>query len=139
MDRLLIEEKLESLRRCVERIRARCPKDAAALAADPDLQDIVTLNLTRAVQLAVDLAAMRIASSDLPPPDTMGEAFASLATLGVIEERLAQRLKAAVGFRNIAIHSYRSIDWEIVFNISKTCLDDFRDLAAAIDASASPG
>jgi hypothetical protein len=46
----LIESKLESLRRCLERIRQRCPDSAEALKADVDLQDIVSVNLTRAVR-----------------------------------------------------------------------------------------
>ncbi len=46
MDRRLIEEKLESLRRCVNRIEDRRAASAEALAGDPDVQDIVTLHLT---------------------------------------------------------------------------------------------
>jgi hypothetical protein len=49
MDREVIEQKLESLRHCLRRIETRCPADAQTLATDPDLQDIVTLNLSRAV------------------------------------------------------------------------------------------
>jgi hypothetical protein len=49
MDREMIERKLESLRHCLQRIESRCPADAQTLAAQPDLQDIVTLNLSRAV------------------------------------------------------------------------------------------
>ena len=48
MDRELILEKLEALRRCIRRVESKRPADAAALAADWDLQDIITLNLTRA-------------------------------------------------------------------------------------------
>jgi len=62
MDRLLIEEKIESLRRCLSRIEEKCPSSVKELEADVDLQDIITLNLTRAVQLSVDIAAHWIAS-----------------------------------------------------------------------------
>jgi hypothetical protein len=58
MGRDLIEAKLESLRRCVERIAAKTPSSADQLTRDPDLQDIIALNLQRCVQLCVDLAAM---------------------------------------------------------------------------------
>ena len=51
MDHALIEQKLESLRRCLARLRARCPTPAPALAVDIDAQDIVALNLARAVHL----------------------------------------------------------------------------------------
>jgi len=47
---LVIEEKLESLRRCLSRIEDKCPVNVAELEKDVDVQDIITLNLTRAVQ-----------------------------------------------------------------------------------------
>jgi len=49
MDRDLIEAKLESLRRCVERIASKTSASADQLAGDPDSQDIIALNLQRAV------------------------------------------------------------------------------------------
>lgn len=54
MDREVIEQKLESLRHCVQRIETKCPADAQTLAADPDLQDIVALNLSRAAAVCLD-------------------------------------------------------------------------------------
>lgn len=47
--RLIVIRKLDSWRRCLDRVRERCPADVATLAGDPDLQDIVVLNLSRAV------------------------------------------------------------------------------------------
>jgi uncharacterized protein YutE (UPF0331/DUF86 family) len=132
MDRKLIDEKLESLRRCVERIRIRCPEKLSVLASDSDLQDIVALNLTRAVQICVDIASVVISDSPLPAPDTMGAAFDSLAELAVIDETLANQLKAAVGFRNIAVHSYQKIDWKIVHRLCHESLDDFRKFATEV-------
>ena len=71
MDREIVEQKLESLRRCLQRVQIKCPPDASTLEADFDLQDIVTLNLSRAVQLCVDIAAHCIAATELPAPATM--------------------------------------------------------------------
>ena len=135
MDRRVIEQKLESLRRCLARIEAKCPQEAAALAADADVQDIVSLNLTRAVQLAVDIGAHLIAGMAVLPPDTMGQTFDRLAEAGLIGSELATRLKKAVGFRNIAIHNYEAIDWAIVHSICRHRLSDFTDYARAVQAT----
>lgn len=132
MDQLILAEKLEALRRCVLRVETRRTSTAAALQADVDRQDILALNLTRAVQLCVDAAGIAIADSDEPAPQTMGQAFEALARMGVIDEALAGRMKAAVGFRNIAVHDYRTVDWNIVFDISHKGLDDFRAFAKAM-------
>jgi uncharacterized protein YutE (UPF0331/DUF86 family) len=132
MDREVIEQKLESLRRCLQRVAEKCPHDSAELGRDPDLQDIVTLNLTRAVQLCVDLGAHLIVDLDVLPPDTMGQTFDALAHAGVIPEPLAQQLKKAVGFRNIAVHHYEEIDWTIVHSIALHHLGDFSEFAKVI-------
>lgn len=132
MDRRLIEEKLEALRQCVGRIEAKRPATVKTLAADSDLQDIVALNLTRAVQLCVDIAAHIIADSNVSAPETMAQAFDALVELKIIVPELADRMKKAVGFRNIAVHSYQAIDWEIVYNICHQNLDDFKRFARAV-------
>jgi uncharacterized protein YutE (UPF0331/DUF86 family) len=129
VDREVVEQKLESLRRCLKRIDAKCPTNADVLSADFDLQDIVSLNLSRAVQLCVDIGAHLISGMEVPPPDTMGKTFDILATAGVLNVDLALRLKKAVGFRNIAVHNYEAINWHIVHSIVKNHLDDFSAFA----------
>jgi uncharacterized protein YutE (UPF0331/DUF86 family) len=132
MDREVVEQKLESLRRCLQRIETKCPTDAAMLIADIDLQDIVSLNLSRAVQISVDIGAHLIAGMEVPPPDNMGQVFDLLAQEGVLNNELANNLKKAVGFRNIAVHNYENINWEIVHCIVKFHLADFSEFAKAI-------
>lgn len=83
MDQLILTEKIESLRRCLQRIEAKTPDDIESLKSNPDLQDILVLNLTRAVQLCVDMGSHIISQSDSVAPTTMGEVFSTLQTLGV--------------------------------------------------------
>lgn len=132
MDRLIVAHKLDSLRRCLDRVHERCPADVETLAHDLDLQDIVVLNLSRAVQICVDLALHTLSSLGQPVPDTMGQAFDQLANAGNIPVELALRLKKAVGFRNIAVHNYSNIDWTIVHTIATRHLRDFEAFARAI-------
>lgn len=134
MDRDVVELKLESLQRCVRRLETKCPADAAILAVDLDLQDIVSVNLTRAVQIAVDIAAHLLAERQEPPPATMGQSFERLAQAGILDGELAGNLKKAVGFRNIAVHSYEDINWGMVHSIVRYHLGDFSRFAKAIGA-----
>lgn len=136
MDRALIEEKIESLRRCIQRVEQKLPASLTELLSDVDAQDIVALNLTRAVQLCVDMSAHWLAEhSDAPAPKTMGQGFDALAKVGVIESALAERMKKAVGFRNVMVHSYDEIDWAIVYAIGNRHLDDFKLFARALLAA----
>jgi uncharacterized protein YutE (UPF0331/DUF86 family) len=131
MDRVVLEQKLESLRHCVARVQSKRPATLDALVADVDTQDVLVLNLSRAVQLCVDIAMHHLASSDSPVPQTMGQAFELLAQQKVIDAALALRMRKAVGFRNLAVHSYESIEWAVVYAIASEHLDDFRAFAKA--------
>lgn len=138
MDRLVLESKIESLRRCVARVAAKCPSTVENLVADIDAQDVVVLNLSRAVQLCVDIAMHRLTDLDVPMPQTMGDAFSALAAAGLIDAPLCQRMRAAVGFRNLAVHNYDTINWAVVHAIATTHLDDFKAFAKSILIS-TPG
>ena len=126
MDKQVIAQKLESLRKCVARIETKSPQNAETLNQDMDLQDIIALNLSRAVQLSVDIGAHIIAELDSEAPETMGKTFDTLAQAGVIAETTALNLKKAVGFRNIAVHNYERINWLIVHAITQKNLADFQ-------------
>lgn len=132
MDWSLIEQKLESLRRATNRVAEHCPDEVSTLARDYDAQDILSVNLTRAVQLCVDIANHVLSASNLVLPLTMGQSFDLLQEQGVIDAALCERMKKAVGFRNLAVHNYETIDWAIVHAIARHRLDDFKSFAQAI-------
>ena len=130
MDEQLVAQKLEFLRRCIQRVESRLPKNLSALLEDVDAQDIISLNLTRAVQMCVDIASHWLAEhAEATSPKTMGQTFEALATSGVIDHGLAQRMRKSVGFRNVMVHNYDEVNWEIVFSICKFHLDDFKEFA----------
>jgi uncharacterized protein YutE (UPF0331/DUF86 family) len=130
----LIAQKLESLHRCMARVQSRCPTTAELLSQDIDAQDVIVLNLSRAVGLCTDIALHLLANRDLPVPKTMAQAFEGLAECGLISQATSLKLKKAVGFRNLAVHSYDLIDWEVVFNIASTELVDLKNFATEIAA-----
>lgn len=132
MDSLILGEKLESLRKCVRRLEEKRPASAEHLRNDVDRQDIIVLNLTRAVQLCVDMSTHVLAGTEAPVPATMGAAFEGLEALGLIDSQLCGRMQSAVGFRNIAIHNYQAIDWDIVHAITSRHLEEFRRFASAV-------
>lgn len=134
MDSDVLAAKLETLRRCVQRVRAKTPPSAAALRSDDDAQDIICLNLERSVQACVDMAAHIVASSACATPRTMAGAFDALHQEDIITAALAERMRKAVGFRNIAVHVYDTLDWDIVHSIATERLGDFVDFGLAIEA-----
>ncbi len=133
MDTMIIREKLESLRRCVGRVESRKPESLEELTKTPDIQDIVVLNLTRAIQLSVDIGSHIISDTDTGAPATMGQVFIELEKLGAISSGTCKAMTRSVGFRNIAVHEYTNIRWEIVLSICEKSLDDFRQFASEIN------
>ncbi|MNU05822.1 hypothetical protein D3C72_2507710 [compost metagenome] len=68
--------------------------------------------------------------------------FALLARAGWIDASLADSLKRMVGFRNIAVHDYQSLQLPITVNVITLHLDEFLRYSEAIlkhDAAARNG
>lgn len=126
---MILLTKLDSLQRCFARIALKAPPNVEVLQGDLGLQDIITLNLERAVQGCVDIAAHIVAESNVPAPTTMAESFERLRELDVITAEMALRMKNSVGFRNVAVQEYQKIDWLIVYRIITEHLDDFKGYA----------
>ena len=132
MDHDVITRKLDSLSRCVLRIESKRPECVDDLICDIDLQDILSVNLERAVQLCVDIGAHLLADLDSPPPQTMGDVFSSLVAQSVISESVGAALRKAVGFRNLSVHAYDQVDWLRVFEIVHHRMHDFRIFSLSI-------
>lgn len=132
MDKKLFEQKLDNLLRCLGRIEEKRPASQAELGNDLDRQDIIALNLERAVQACVDMAAMIISDSNHPFPKTMADSFKVLHQLRIIDDELSLRMQKAVGFRNIMVHDYVRIDWNIVWAIISKNLSDFRSFSKQV-------
>ena len=132
MDQVILAQKIESLRRCIRRVEEKTPLTVEELIVDPDVQDILVLNLTRSVQLCIDIGSHLISGSDEPAPTTMGEVFTTLQTLNAITPSVCESMRKAVGFRNVAVHNYDVINWEIVFEICRKSLTDFRLFAKEV-------
>ena len=124
MNSIVIKTKLESLRRCMDRINFKKPNSLDQLLENIDTQDILTLNLERSVQLCVDFANHILSSLDDAPAMSMAESFERLSEKGIISNELGKNLKKVVGFRNLSVHAYDKIDWQLVWNILEGDLSD---------------
>ena len=124
MNSIVIKTKLESLRKCLDRIESKKPESLDDLLQDIDVQDIIALNLERSVQLCVDIANHILSSLDDAPAMSMAESFERLSEKKIIPEELGKNLIKAVGFRNLSVHAYDKIDWQLVWNILEGDLMD---------------
>ena len=124
MKSVVIKTKLESLRKCLDRIESKRPETLEDLIQDIDVQDIIALNLERSVQLCVDIANHILSSLEDAPAMSMAESFERLSENEIISVELAGNLRRAVGFRNLSVHAYDKIDWHLVWKILEGDLKD---------------
>jgi uncharacterized protein YutE (UPF0331/DUF86 family) len=109
-----IERRLERLDDCANKLEALSGRPRSDFAVDPVLRDVAERNFEVAAQCVIDIA-MRIISLEGAPRTTDGaEAIRRLAELGVLPPDFARDLAPISGFRNILVHEYLDIDWEIV-------------------------
>ena len=120
MDKNIILSKIESLERCTNRIKGKIPSSPEILKTDLDLQDIIVLNLQRAVQISVDIASHIISQLNRKTPLTMADTFTELQEAGIINNQIAERMIKSVSFRNISVHQYQDVDWNIVLALLPT-------------------
>lgn len=132
MDNDVIQKKLDSLIKCVNRIESQKIETEQDLQSDLDKQEIIILNLERAVQICVDIGNHLLLDLKSQTPSTMAETFKLLYQNKMITKQNAENLAHSVGFRKIAVHQYQDIDNSIVFAIIKNHIDDFRQFAKAI-------
>lgn len=124
--------KIASLVRCVERAREEKTEAGDDFRTDFTRQDAAILNVLRACEAAVDLANMLIRKRRLGLPSDMRSSFALLEQGSLITPELSERLQSMIGFRNIAVHEYRELDFAIVESVIAGDLDDLLAFAEEI-------
>ena len=120
----VVLNKVAIIERCIRRIQEEYQENFLNLE-NYTKQDSIILNIQRSCEANIDLAMHLVASKGLGIPQSSREAFDLLQQAGIINEHLAQKLKAMVGFRNIAVHNYQTVDLGIVQGIIDKNLADF--------------
>lgn len=120
------------IERCVARAREEYQADPSGFAGNFTRQDAAILNIQRACEAALDMGQYLIRREKLGLPQSARDVFALLAQADWIDAGLADALKRMVGFRNIAVHQYQSLQMPIAVNVITRHLDEFLDYSAAI-------
>jgi uncharacterized protein YutE (UPF0331/DUF86 family) len=129
VERDVVLAKAATIERCLARVAEVRARVGGGLLP-VDVEDIVVLNVTRATQAAADLAAHVVASEGYGLADSLAAGFTLLEKQGIIAPALAAKLRAATGFRNVAVHAYDTVDSRIVEAIATHHVQDLRRFAS---------
>ncbi|MEC2072520.1 type VII toxin-antitoxin system HepT family RNase toxin [Alkalihalophilus marmarensis] len=127
----IILNKVVTIERCIQRIQEVYDNDPATLQ-DYTKQDSMILNIQRACEASIDLAMHIVSDKRLGLPQTSRDAFDLLEQHKVIDANVSKRLQAMVGFRDIAVHDYQSLNLIIMKEIIEKHLKDFTDFTVQI-------
>ncbi|MBI4826304.1 MAG: DUF86 domain-containing protein [Nitrospirae bacterium] len=130
-DKDIILAKTGNIQRCLRRIKETTNLNPESLN-DIDKQDIFILNLQRATEAAIDIAAHIAASEGLGLASAIKDNFRFLNEAGIINESLLKKMQSMVGFRNIAVHDYQSINVDILKSILTGNLKDLEEFYTAV-------
>ena len=124
-------QKTNSIQNCLKRIHDTIDGDLNKLN-NLDVQDIVVLNLQRAIQLVIDMGSYLVAIKQLGIPQSLKDVFVILEQNNCLSHILSERLQKMVGFRNIAVHDYQAVDKDILKAVISKHLKDFEDFYTEI-------
>lgn len=133
----VVAGKVRNIRECVHRIKAVDPGSLAAIEQDQLVQESLVLNVQRACQAAIDLATHLVQVAGLGPPGDSRDAFRLLESAGHLPAGLSARLQAMVGFRNVAVHRYHTLDLRILRSILDGRLGDLLAFAELVEHAPS--
>jgi uncharacterized protein YutE (UPF0331/DUF86 family) len=115
---------LEKLKECLGKLEPLREKSREDFDQQPYLKDIVERNLEVAIQCLIDMANRIISIEDAQRPKDYYEAFLMLGNIQVFPSDFAKKIAPIAGFRNILVHEYIGLDWDLVYDRLQR-LEDF--------------
>ncbi|MEH6490664.1 type VII toxin-antitoxin system HepT family RNase toxin [Halopseudomonas sp.] len=119
--------KAATIERCVARAREEYEKGPDSFIEDHTRQDAAILNIQRACEAALDMGQHLIRREGLGVPQSSRDVFALLGKARWIDTQLITPLQNMVGFRNIAVHDYQTLQLPIVVSVITRHLSDFTE------------
>ncbi len=139
-DEGLVSKKLALLETYVSELRRLARPDL--LETDLLQRRFVEHTLQIAIQACQDVASHIVSDDRLGEPKTNQELFDLLSSAGWLTSDIATAMRRAVGFRNIVVHGYATVDGAVVREILETHVDDLlafaREIRKKLPATTEP-
>ncbi|MCD5410793.1 MAG: DUF86 domain-containing protein [Clostridiales bacterium] len=127
----VVMNKAQIIERCIIRINEEYDGSRENIL-NYTKQDSIILNIQRACEACIDLAMHVISVNKYGIPQNSRNAFELLNKNDIIDAEMTKKLKAMVGFRNIAIHNYQVVNVEIIDRIINSHLKDMIEFKTII-------
>lgn len=131
MEKDVIINKASIIEKCIKRVNEEYAGNSANLE-NFTKQDSIILNIQRASEACIDMAMYIVAEKSLGIPQNSREAFELLYINDIIDKNLCSKMKSMIGFRNIAVHDYQSVDLDVVKQIIENHIQDLKEFSLVI-------
>ena len=129
-DRELLAKKLARIETCVKELRTLGDPDR--IPSDLREERFFEHTLQIAIQSVLDVASHIVSEERLGEPSSNHELIDLVVRYGWIPVSLESPLHRMIGFRNVLVHGYESVDLAIVEDIARNRLDDLLAFASAV-------
>lgn len=135
-----IADAVEDIEQNLTRLRAfrHLSRKEYTASDEQDRRDAVERKFEKLTEATLDITAEICKQERGAVPDRRKDIVAALAEEGVINEDLAKRLRAAVGFRDVLSHTYGAIvNDDLVYDALQNDLGRYADFVDAVDSYVS--
>jgi uncharacterized protein YutE (UPF0331/DUF86 family) len=129
-DHELVAKKLARIETCVKELRTL--GDPGRIRSDLREERFFEHTLQIAIQSVLDVASHIVSEERLGEPRSNHELIDLVVRHGWIPAGLESPLHRMIGFRNVLVHGYESVDLAIVEDIARNRLDDLLAFASAV-------
>ena len=129
-DRELVAKKLARIETCVKELRTL--GDPARIRSDLREERFFEHTLQIAIQSVLDVASHIVSEERLGEPGSNHELIDLVVRHGWVPASLELPLHRMIGFRNVLVHGYESVDLAVVEDIACSRLDDLLAFASAV-------
>ncbi len=128
----LVRKKLSQIETWLRELRALAQPES--VESDVKERRFVEHTLQIVLQACQDVASHVVSDDELGEARTNQELFDLLAGAGWIDRSLAGAMRRAIGFRNLLVHGYASVDPKIVRDVLENRLTDVDDFVRSVRA-----
>jgi len=130
----LIKMRCQEISDSLERLEKIKNSPKEKFLKNRDLQDIASYRLLVAIEASMNLCYHISARKLKKAPDEYAECFGILGEAEIIPKELAEELKKMARFRNMLVHMYWKMDYEIIFDILQNNLQQLKQFSTAVAA-----
>jgi uncharacterized protein YutE (UPF0331/DUF86 family) len=131
-----IADAVEAIERNVSDLRAyrRLSREEYTSPTDRNRRDAIERKFVKLTEATLDIASELCKEERQTLPEKRKDKITALAEEGIIDEALAERLRAAVGFRDVLAHTYGPVvNDDIVYDALQNDLERYVDFVKAVD------